>query len=105
MDRYPEFRRNALLRSNLRRCYFHKVFEENKNVFLLQKKIEDAKEANVKTGYEVRNSRFDPEMSDGWDGWSDDKKLTKKQIQTEKRIYRLLLRELQPGASLLSRLH
>ena len=39
IDYYPEFRRWLLVRSNIRRAYWIKVYEENRHVFLLQDKI------------------------------------------------------------------
>lgn len=43
INRYPEYRRKVLMRANLRRCHFMKVFRENKHIYLLQRKIQEAK--------------------------------------------------------------
>ena len=49
------------MRANIRRCHFIKVFNENKHIFLLQQKMENEKEQNVKLGLENRNQRFETE--------------------------------------------
>ena len=35
VNRYPDFREWLLMRANLRRCHWMKVFDENKHIFLL----------------------------------------------------------------------
>lgn len=47
------------MRSNLRRTYWKKVFEENRHTWLFNKKIEDQKVLNSLVGLEHRNEMFD----------------------------------------------
>ena len=35
-NRYPIFRKWLLMRANIRRCHWMKVFDENRHIFLLQ---------------------------------------------------------------------
>ena len=59
INEYPNFRRFVLLRANLRRTYWKRVFEENRHQWLLKKKIEEVKILNTLTGFEHRNEIFD----------------------------------------------
>ena len=88
-NRYPEFRRWLLMRANLRRCHFMKVFEENRHIFLLQEKIDQLKKYNHEMGLDHNNNIFDTEE----DQWGESLKRLDTHELAYKQMRQKLMRE------------
>ena len=70
-----------------------KVFEENRHIFLLQKKIEEKKRNNSVLGKDKYNGRFEEEPDD--DVWGTGRSSRSPTIEAieEKKVYSLIMRE------------
>ena len=55
---YPEFTDLLLLRVNLRRAHWRKVYVENRHELLLQRKLETVKSINASLGLHHLNELF-----------------------------------------------
>lgn len=62
---YPEYRQFLLNRASLRRTHWLRVFEENRHLWLLEKKVEEQKLINNYLGFTHRNVIFDYD-TDNW---------------------------------------